>query len=129
MPNPIVINVPITQANTTLYIMADTYAAFTQQVSIQVPNGQPLVATGNGEGKRVGYWTLSFPTVGIYTFSVLVQYNSGSGYQNSSLVQQAQLGAVTLNQIVVFSEDANDNDDNDCLITFMWFNRPQAARQ
>lgn len=123
MANPIIARVTTTSPNTVVYILADSYAAYTQQVSIQVPNGQPLVATGSGEGKRIGYWTFNAPTAGTYTFPVLIQYNDGSGFKNSSMVQQASFSAVTLNQVVIFSEDANDNDDNDCIVTFMWFTR------
>jgi hypothetical protein len=125
MPNPISVPIAVTQANKVLYIAVDTYAAYMQQVSIQPPTGNPLVATGNGEGKRIGYWTYPITNTGIYTFSLLIQYNDGSGYKNSHSVQTGAVSVGTLNQTVVFSEDANDNDDNDCFVTLMWFSSAQ----
>jgi len=121
MANPIAVNLPITKANTTLYIMVDTYAAYAQKVTIQPAGGQPYVAQGSGEGNRIGFWTTNVPTAGLANYVVLVQYNDGSGFKNSSMVQQAAFSAVTLNQVVLFSEDATDKDDNDCMVTFMWF--------
>ena len=127
MPNPIRVSVPIVHPNTTLYIMVDTYAAFTQKTTIQPATGQPMVATGNGEGQRIGFWTTTVATPGIATYVVQIQFNSGGGFVNSSMVTQASFSAVTLNQVVLFSEDANDADDNDCIVTFMWFNAVTVA--
>jgi|GEM_PF-2484238 len=121
MANPIAVNIPVTQANVTLYIAVDSYASYIQQATIQRSGGQPLVARGNGEGVRIGFWTVPIASPGIYTFSVWIQYNDGSGFKNSSAVSTGSFSTRSLNQTVVFSEDASDNDDNDCFITFMWF--------
>jgi hypothetical protein len=127
MPNPISVTLSVTQA-TTVYISVDSYADYQQQATIQTPTG-PLVCSGNGEGRRIGFWSYPVPSPGQYKFHIQIQYNSGSGFQNSSQVQAAGLNAVTLNQVVVFSEDAGDNDDNDCLVTFMWFTPVSVAAQ
>ena len=121
MANPLQVNVPITRANTPLYIMVDTYASFTQKVTIQPASGQPLIAQGSGEGTRIGFWTTNVASPGLATYVVLIQYNDGTGFKSSSMVQQASFSAVTLNQVVLFSEDSTDKDDNDCMVTFMWF--------
>jgi hypothetical protein len=131
MANPIVVSIPITQAPTTLYITVDTYAAFTQQATIQPNNGthpQPFVAQGSGEGTRIGFWTFQAATTGIYTFNILIKYNDGSGFKNSAGVSTGAFATRSLNQTVVFSEDYTDNDDNDCFITFMWFQSGVSAR-
>ncbi|HYO77700.1 MAG TPA: hypothetical protein VE010_14670 [Thermoanaerobaculia bacterium] len=129
MPNPIVVSVPITQAPATLYITVDTYAAYTQKATIQpVSGGQPFVAQGSGEGVRIGFWTYQVQSTGIYQFNVMTQYNDGSGFKNSAGVSAGSFSTRSLNQTVVFSEDAVDNDDNDCFITFMWFQSGVAAR-
>lgn len=125
MPNPISVPIAVTQPNKILYITVDTYAAYMQQVSIQPPNGNPMVASGNGEGKRIGYWTYSVTAPGIYNFNILVQYNDGSGYKNSHNVQTGSVAVGTLHQTVLFSEDSGDNDDNDCFVTLMWFSSGQ----
>ena len=123
MSNPIRVTLPITEPNTKLYIMVDSYAAYKQLATIQPDAGEPLIAPGSGEGVRIGFWETMVENPGLIGYNVLIQYddNSGAGYQNSSMVQQASFSAVTLNQVVLFSEDANDQDDNDCLVTFMWF--------
>ena len=84
-----------------------------------------MTATGNGEGKRIGYWALPIKDIGIYNFNLLIQYNDGSGFKNSTRVQTGSVAVGTLNQTVLFSEDAADNDDNDCFVTFMWFSSGQ----
>jgi hypothetical protein len=121
MPNPLVVNVALTQPNKTLYIAVDTYAAYTQKATIQGPNGRPLVATGNGEGTRIGFWTYPTTAVGLYAFNVYIQFNDGSGFRNSAAVSAADVSTGTLHQTVVFSEDSGDGDNNDCFVTFMWF--------
>ncbi|RJQ46198.1 MAG: hypothetical protein C4528_07360 [Gammaproteobacteria bacterium] len=121
MPNPINVNISVTQPNVTLYIMVDTFAAYTQQATIQCPNQQTLTANGNGEGKRIGFWTYPISTPGIYSFQCLIQYNDGSGFKPSQAVASGAFSTLSLNQTVVFSEDAGDSDMNDCFVTFMWF--------
>jgi hypothetical protein len=121
MPNPLIVTLALTQPNKTIYIAVDTYASYVQKATIQGPNGQPLLATGNGEGKRIGFWTYQAGAVGLYAFNVYIQYNDGSGFKNSSAVTAAEIGTGTLHQTVVFSEDSTDDDSNDCFVTFMWF--------
>jgi hypothetical protein len=121
MPNPINVSIPVTQPNVTLYIAVDTYAAYTQQATIQPSNGQPFIASGSGEGKRIGFWTYPIGNAGIYNFNVWLQYNDGSGFKNSGSVSTGAFSTRSLNQTVVFSEDSTDNDGNDCFVTFMWF--------
>jgi hypothetical protein len=112
----LVISVPITQAPTTLYIAVDTYAECTQQATIQpTSGGQPFVAQGNGEGTRIGFWTYQVKSTEIYQFNVKVKYNDRSGFKNSAGVSTGSLATKSLNQTVVFSEDATDKDDNDWL--------------
>jgi hypothetical protein len=124
MSNPINVTIPVTQNKVTLYITVDTFALFTQQATIQPQNGgQQMVASGSGEGKRVGFWTYSIPTAGLYTFSVWLQFDNGdgTGFRDSGSVYAGSFSTHSLNQTVVFSEDQTDNDANDCFVTFMWF--------
>lgn len=128
MSNPINVSISVTQPNVTLYIMVDTFAAYTQKADIQCPNQKTFTASGNGEGKRIGYWTYPISAAGIYTFQCRIQYDDGSGFKLSKEVATGSFSTLSLNQTIVFSEDAGDSDMNDCFITFMWFAKNVAQK-
>jgi hypothetical protein len=123
--NPIQVKVYL-ETPMNVYFAATTYSGWTQIVTVTPPGGAPLTQQGHGEGTLIGqspYWLPAGPS----TFEVHFQYDNGSGPQDSIMVQQASFAVGTLNQIVVFSEDGADEDDNDCIVTFTWFTPTSGA--
>lgn len=120
MPNPIKVIIAVSQP-TTIFIMADTFAAWQQRVTVQCPDNKTLMASGGGEGKRIAYWKYPVQSSGMYAFGIYIEHNDGSDWIPNNEVASGSFSAFSLHQTVVFSEDMADGDMNDCFVTMMWF--------
>ncbi|MBI3884378.1 MAG: hypothetical protein HY302_01410 [Opitutae bacterium] len=123
MSNPLSLQIPVTQANQTIYATVESFAAYTQRITITLPDSTTRQFQGSGEFVQLGTFTFRTTAAGFYTFTVKVEYQSSPGgpWQLSADVVSASQVVNTLNYTVVFSEDATDDDDNDSFITFRWF--------
>lgn len=121
MPNPIEVEISVTQEKVPIYVMVDTFAEYRQQALIMCPDGQSFEASGAGEARRIGFWKFHAGNTGKYTFKVFIQHDDGSGLKPSQSVATGSFTCLSLAETVVFSEDLTDNDLNDCLVTFRWF--------
>jgi hypothetical protein len=122
MSNPLTVQVPVTQANQTIYGTVESFAAYNQRVTITLPDGSQKIFVGSGEFVQQGTFTFVTGTPGFYNFTVKVEYQApGGSWTLSSDVTSASQVVNTLNYTVVFSEDSTDDDDNDSFVTLRWF--------
>lgn len=120
---PVNITVP---ASTPVRIQAFTDAAYLQQVTITPPaGGNPIVWTGSGENETpIGTVLVTTPSSpsGTVVYGVNVQYSADGGrsWQPSSLLPGGTVIA-SFNLQVVLSEDHVDQDYNDAVVQFIWW--------
>lgn len=112
--------------STQVFLAAFTNAAYIQRVTVTPPSGagSPIVWQGSGEGNNpIGNQMLTTPGGSAnLTYSVAMDYSSdgGSTWQQSSMIPGGCVVA-SMNVKVVVSEDHVDQDYNDAVIQFMWW--------
>ncbi|HKO57282.1 MAG TPA: fucose-binding lectin II [Thermoanaerobaculia bacterium] len=113
----------MTQPNTTIYVTIETFASYTQQVTLTLPDNSSKAYTGTGEFQQIGAVAYDVTDPGDYQFTVQIQYQTSATapWQLSSDVIPQTVVIGTLNYTVAFSEDSTDDDNNDSLVTFRWF--------
>jgi len=121
------ISVTSVSSTSTIFIDVDTYAQLYQQVTVTAPNGTKIInaAVGNGENARIAAGSYSVSATGIYNFTVQIAHSSSkTGPWTPSAIYSpvsSNTVAPTLVQYTVASEDQNDNDYNDALVSFRLF--------
>jgi hypothetical protein len=130
MPNTATIYIP---TNTYVSVRAFTNASFTQQVTITPETGAATTLTGHGEQDT------PMPN-GTYGFTTPSQSQSNLGYKivvavntwvnnnwQASLVSQGTCSVMYYSLALVVSEDQVDNDWNDAVVQFTWWQPPSTS--
>jgi hypothetical protein len=119
-PNPLTFTLP---ARAQIFISCVANAAFTQRVTINVPNLQPAVFQGTGENVTLLLTDGSGDTFDVDAASVdrsctiTFDYSSGGPFQHA-VVQDPQTRIKPLLQITtISSEDGGGVDNNDSILT------------
>lgn len=107
-----------------IYLTCFTNAAYQQKVTVTPPSGAVMVFQGSGEGNHV-VGTQSFNTPSgsqdvTYTINIEYSSNGGASWNQSSLIP-GQCVVGTMNMQIVLSEDHADNDFNDAVAQFNWW--------
>ena len=110
--------------STPVYVTAFTNAAFLQRITVTPPSGAPIVWTGTGENNnQIGQTYINTPG-GTSTISYQVNAenssNNGASWNQSSLLPGG-CTVGTMNIKVVLSEDHVDQDFNDSVVQFLWW--------
>jgi hypothetical protein len=117
--------------STTVYVYGYTNAALQQKIVAVPESGATLTFTGAGEGNKPtspATAIISTPSSGSHLNGFQIQVTISS-YKNGSWVQSNIAGAgcslgMTAATYLVCSEDLVDNDWNDAVLQFMWYNPP-----
>lgn len=119
---------------TTVYVYGFTNAAFAQQIVVTPESGATLTFTGSGEGNtptNPPTATITTPTTGSHLNGFQVQVGI-SAWENGAWQPSQVSGAgcslgMTAASYFVCSEDLVDNDWNDGVVLFFWYNPPSVA--
>ena len=113
--------------DTNVFLAALTNAAYLQRVTVTPPSGggSPIVWQGTGEDNHpIGNQLVTTPAGSAnFTYSVNMEYSSDNGatWHQSSMIPGGCVVA-SMNLKVVVSEDHVDQDFNDAVVQFMWWN-------
>lgn len=112
--------------STNVFVSAFTNAAYIQRVTITPPSGSgsAIVWDGSGEGNnQIGSTFITTPGGSQnLTYTVTIQYSSdgGSTWGASSMIPGGTvIGSMNLK--VVLGEDHVDQDYNDAVVEFLWW--------
>lgn len=117
-----------------VFVYGYTNAALNQQIIVTPESGATLTFTGSGEGNTPtspATAIINTPSTGSHLngFQVVVTINS---WKNGAWAASTVAGAgcslgMTAATYLVCSEDLVDNDWNDGVVQFLWYNPPSVA--
>ncbi len=119
---------------TTVHVYGYTNAGFNQQIVVTPESGPTLTLTGSGEGNtptNPPSATITTPATGghVNGFQVQVSISAwkNGGWSASQLAGAGCSLGISAATYLVCSEDLVDNDWNDAVVQFFWYNPPAVA--
>ncbi|MGA3037437.1 MAG: fucose-binding lectin II [Vulcanimicrobiaceae bacterium] len=122
--------------STRVYIYGFTNAGLNQQITVVPESGSTLTFTGSGENNRATTppnAIINTPSSGSnprgFKLTVTIKsYKNGNWVESQITGAGASLGIVGATYMVC-SEDLVDNDWNDGVLSFIWYNPPPTAAE
>lgn len=109
-----------------IYLTVFTDAAYLQKITVTPPAGagNPYTVQGSGENNHVigseNFTTPSGTQNLSYEVNIVYSSNNGGSWNQSSLIS-GETVVGSMNMQIVLSEDHVDNDYNDCVAQFVWW--------